>query len=275
MKSRNWIIAGAVIVVVGLAAGFWLYNWVLGDTQAASGQISAIPLTIEATNTMVEPPATDVAATEVASSQAQATESLAAATPQPETNPQNKSVANPGAGPRVFQINQDESQVQFSIYEELRGAPKTVIGVSNQVAGEAAVDFNDLSTAQLGVIQIDARTLKTDDNQRNRAIGNRILHTDQYEYITFTPTQIMGLNGSAVVGQSFTFQIAGNLTIQDVTQPIVFDATVLVEAPDRLSGTATTTIQRGDFNLVIPNVPFVANAGEDVTLEINFVLTAK
>ena len=275
MKSRNWIIAGAVIVVVGLAAGFWLYNWVLGDTQAASGQISAIPLTIEATNTMVEPPATDVAATEVASSQAQATDPLAAATPQPETNPQNKSVANPGAGPRVFQINQDESQVQFSIYEELRGAPKTVIGVSNQVAGEAAVDFNDLSTAQLGVIQIDARTLKTDDNQRNRAIGNRILHTDQYEYITFTPTQIMGLNGSAVVGQSFTFQIAGNLTIQDVTQPIVFDATVLVEAPDRLSGTATTTIQRGDFNLVIPNVPFVANAGEDVTLEINFVLTAK
>ena len=275
MKSRNWIIAGAVIVVVGLAAGFWLYNWVLGDTQAASGQISAIPLTIEATNTMVEPPATDVAATEVASSQAQATDPLAAATPQPETNPQNKSVANPGAGPRVFQINQDESQVQFSIYEELRGEPKTVIGVSNQVAGEAAVDFNDLSTAQLGVIQIDARTLKTDDNQRNRAIGNRILHTDQYEYITFTPTQIMGLNGSAVVGQSFTFQIAGNLTIQDVTQPIVFDATVLVEAPDRLSGTATTTIQRGDFNLVIPNVPFVANAGEDVTLEINFVLTAK
>ena len=275
MRSRNWIIAGAVVLLVGLAAGFWLYNWVLGDTQPASGEISAIPLEIQATNTIVEPTATKAAATEAASSQAQATESMGAVTPQSEASPQNDSQANPGAGLTVFQINQDESQVQFSIYEELRGAPKTVVGVSNQVAGEAAVDLNDLSTAQLGVIQIDARTLATDDDRRNQAIRNRILHTDQYEYITFTPTQIIGLNGSAVVGQSYTFQIAGGLTIQDVTQPVVFDATVSVEAPDRLSGSAKTTVQRGDFNLVIPNVPFVANAGEEVTLEINFVLAAK
>jgi polyisoprenoid-binding protein YceI len=272
MKSRNWIIAGAVIVIVGLAAGFWLYNWVLGDTQAPSGPISAIPVGVNPTST------SDTSLPTVTAPMADNISTEAPATDVPlstETSTQASSAADAGAGLSVFLINQNESQVQFSIYEELRGSPKTVIGVSNQVAGEAAVDFNDLSKSQLGVIQIDARTLKTDDNQRNRAIGNRILHTDQYEYITFTPTQLIGLSGSTVVGQSYTFQIAGDLTIQDVTQPVMFDATVKVETPERLSGTAKTTIQRGDYNLIIPNVPFVANAGEEVTLEINFVLTAK
>jgi polyisoprenoid-binding protein YceI len=272
MKTKIWIIAGGVIIVVGLAAGFWLYNWVLGDTQAASGPISAIPLEVNATKTMAAPPATSVAV--AGTSSTQASESLAAEASPTEAGVQTGGTAVPGAGLKVFQINQDQSQVRFSIYEELRGAPKTVIGASNQVAGEAAVDFNNLSTAQLGVIQIDARTLQTDDSQRNRAIGNRILHTDQYEYITFTPTQIIGLSGSATQGQSFTFKIAGNLTIQDVTQPVTFDVTATVASPNRLSGSATTTVQRADFNLVIPNVPFVANAGEEVTLEIDFVLDA-
>jgi len=269
MKNRNWIIAGVVIVVIALAAGFWLYDWVLGDTQAASEPISAIPLEVEATQTTVKTPvATATVVMEIQTTEPQATEPPLST----EASPQEQSAADTGVGLPIFRIVQEESQVRFKIYEELRGAPKDVVGVSNQVAGEAGVDFNDLSTTQLGVIQINARTLATDDDRRNQAIRNRILHTDQYEYITFTPTQISGLSGSYVEGQSYSLQIAGDLTIQDVTQPVVFDATVLVESADRLSGSATTTIQRSDFNLIIPSVPFVANPGEEVILEIDFVL---
>jgi len=46
-----------------------------------------------------------------------------------------------------------------------------------------------------------------------------------------------------------------------------------VDAADQLSGTATTTVQRADFELVIPNVPSVANVSESVTVEIDFVAT--
>ena len=129
-----------------------------------------------------------------------------------------------------YQISQDESQVRFNIYEQLRGQPKDVIGVSNQIAGQVAVDLNDLSTAQIGEIVINARTLETDDSRRNQAIRNRILFTDQYEFINFKPTQISGLSGSAAPGQSFTFQVTGDLTIKDVTKPVTFDVTVMVES---------------------------------------------
>jgi polyisoprenoid-binding protein YceI len=157
------------------------------------------------------------------------------------------------------------------IYEDLRGQPKDVIGTTDQVAGEIALDKSDLSATQVGVIQVNARTLVTDDDRRNQAIRNRILNTDNYEFITFTPTEISGLEGTAAVGQEFTFQITGDLTIRDVTKPVVFDVTAQLVSEDQLTARAETKIQRGDFNLVIPSVPFVANVGEEIALEINLV----
>ncbi len=88
-----------------------------------------------------------------------------------------------------------------------------------------------------------------------------------------TPTEIIGLSGSAEAGQSFDFRIAGDLTIRDITQPVEFDVSVQVESPDRLVGQARAVVNRADYNLVIPSVPGVANVGEEVTLEIDFLLT--
>jgi len=263
--SRNIIIA-LIIGFVVIVAGVWLYDWVLGDTQEASGQVVATPLELAAEkplstdNVEVIPTEAEVAtATQVSVAPSQAAESAP-----------TESVSSGGLV--IYQIDQNESQVSFNIFEELRGAPKDVIGATNQIAGEVAVDLSDLSTAQAGAIQINARTLVTDDDRRNQAIRNRILNTDQYEFITFTPTSISGLSGNAEPGQSFTFQMAGNLTVRDVTQPVVFEVSAQVESPDRLSGTATTVIERADYNLIVPDLPFIANVGDEVALQIDFVL---
>jgi polyisoprenoid-binding protein YceI len=154
--------------------------------------------------------------------------------------------------------------------EVLRGTPTTVVGLSDQVAGEIAVDLSDLGTAQVGIIQVNARTLETDESRRNQTIRNRILNTDSYEFITFEPTAVMGLDGSASPGQLLTFQITGDLTIRDVSQDVAFEVTAQVDNANRLVGTAVTTITRAAFDLNIPSVPFVADVGEDVTLTINF-----
>jgi polyisoprenoid-binding protein YceI len=174
----------------------------------------------------------------------------------------------------VLHISQAASEVRFVLSEELRGEPTTVVGSSNQVAGEIAVDPNDLSTAQVGVIQINARTLATNQDRRNQAIRNQILDTDAYEFITFTPTEIRGLDGSAAAEAVFTFQIVGDLTIRDVTLPVVFDVTATVDSMGQVSGAAVAVIERSDYGLVIPSVPLVANVSEAVQLEIDFVAVA-
>lgn len=252
------LILALVALVVLAAAGYFLYDAVLGETEAASGPINAPTLAVAATQApavTLEPEITEAPA-------ASPTEA-----PAPTTEPASASSAL-----QVFKINPAESQVSFTIYELLRGSPKDVLGVTDQVAGEVAVDPNDLSTAQVGEIVINARTLATDDDRRNSAIRNRILFTDQYEFITFKPTQITGLSGSGASGNTYTFQVTGDLTIKDVTQSVTFAVSLAAESAGRLSGVATAAILRSAFKLVVPDVPFVADVADEVKLEIQFVL---
>jgi polyisoprenoid-binding protein YceI len=175
---------------------------------------------------------------------------------------------------RVYEILQEESEARFVIDEVLRGSPKTVVGSTDQVAGQIAVDPTDLDPAEVGTILINARTFATDSEQRNRAIQNQILRTDQHEYITFAPKTLLSLPDDASVGQAVPLQVVGDLTIAGVTREVTFDATITPESEDRLAGSASTTIRYADFGLAIPQVPAVTGVSENVRLELEFVAMA-
>jgi polyisoprenoid-binding protein YceI len=179
------------------------------------------------------------------------------------------------AGAIVAQIVPNESEVRFVIDEVLNGKPNTVIGRTNQVAGEIAVDPNDPTKSRVGTIQVNARTFRTDSSLRNRTIENRILFSDQYEFITFTPNQLVGLPERGAVGQSYTFQIVGDLTIRDVTKPVTFDVTATPKSEARLEGMAQATIRYADYGISIPQVRQVASVADQVRLEIDFVAVPK
>ncbi|HRX04481.1 MAG TPA: YceI family protein, partial [Anaerolineae bacterium] len=173
----------------------------------------------------------------------------------------------------VFEIVPAESQARFVIDEVLRGAPKTVVGTTDQVSGQLAVDPADPSTAQVGTILINARTLATDSGGRDRALKNWILQTNQYEFVTFEPSGISGLPDSAAVGEPFTFQLAGDLTVRDTTVPVTFDVTVTPVSDTRLEGLASLTIPYRELNVSIPDSPSVDTVADDLTLELQFVAT--
>lgn len=177
-------------------------------------------------------------------------------------------------GLTVFQISQSDSEVRFELDEDLRGNRITVVGTTDQIAGEIALDLNNLAAAQVGVIQINARTLATDNNMRNRAISNEILDTGAYEYITFTPTAINGLPDTVSVGDTISFTIEGDLTIRDVTSPAVFTVEATLVSETQISGSATAVVTRETYGLTIPSVPSVANVEEAVELTIDFVANA-
>ena len=176
-----------------------------------------------------------------------------------------------GGERRIYSIQPGESRVRFELDEDLRGQRTTVVGISDQVVGEIGFNLSDLSTAQVGVIQINARTLTTDNNFRNRAIQNEILNTGAFEFITFTPAAVTGLPASAAIGEEVTFAIDGELTIRDVTRPITFQVIATPVSDEELVGTATTTVSREAFALRIPDVPSVANGEDGVVLTIDFV----
>lgn len=284
MANSRWKpIVGIGSVVILLLIGVLAYS-LFRTPEAATGPIEAIPLAESTTGasaaattapTTVEaapaPEPADIApATETVAPESTSAE---AATAVPETTTEAAPVAA-SSGSVVLQIVQEESEARFKIDEVLNGEPKNVVGVTNQVAGEIQVDPNDPTQSRIGIIQVNARTLSTDSGMRNRTIANRILNSDQYEFITFTPGTITGLPSSGAVGQSYTFQVAGSLTIRDVSKDVTFDITLTPTSETRLEGMATTTINHADFGIVIPSVPQVASVGEQVVLELEFIAEA-
>ena len=109
---------------------------------------------------------------------------------------------------------------------------------------------------------------------RNRAINNFILNTDDFEFITFEPGEVIGLPESVEVGETVEFTMVGDLTIRDVTNEVEFDVVATLTSLDRLEGSANTTVSRDDYGLRIPSVPNVANVDEEVQLSIDFVALA-
>lgn len=171
----------------------------------------------------------------------------------------------------IYEIIPAQSEARFLIDEVLRGDPVTVVGVTDQVAGQVAFDFSNPSTSQVGVIQVNARTLVTDNEFRNRAIKNAILLTDDYEFVTFTPTEIIGLPESAAIGETYNFQMIGDLAVTDVTREVTFEVSATAVSETQLQGMASTSVLYTDYELFIPDSPSVDTIDDAVRLEIDFV----
>jgi polyisoprenoid-binding protein YceI len=170
----------------------------------------------------------------------------------------------------LFRIDPAASEVRFSIDEILRGSPNTVIGSTREVSGELVANQAEPALSTIGPISIDAGSFVTDNGFRDRAIDQFILQASSYPTLTFVSTAIAEIPAAVAPGESLTFSVTGDLTIREITLPVTFEVSLNVESPDRLTGTATATIQRSDFALTIPSVPQVAEVSEEVILQIDF-----
>ncbi len=253
MNRRTLLIGVGVVVVLAIAAiAVFLISSGSGE---ASAPISAPTLSL-----------TD-AATESPTAEAMA---------EPTGAPTDAPAVEAAAGERVlFRIVPEESQASFTLNEDLFNQPKTVVGTTDQVAGDIIIDFGAPASSELGTIRINVRTLQTDNDFRNRAIRGQILQSSQdaFEFADFTPTALNGLPDSVAVGDTITFEIVGDLKVRDIVQSTTWQAEVTLVSEDRLEGTASTVVTRAQYELTIPNVPNVANVTDEVTLALQFVAT--
>jgi len=266
MKKQIWF-APLLILVLALAL---TACGLLQEPEEASAPIEAIPLATQSAGVATSAPAEATEApAEATAAPAEPTAAPAEATVAPTEEP-----AAPAGTAQVYTIDSAASQVRFEIGEDLRGARNNVVGTTDQVAGQISVNLADLSQTEVGIIQINARTLVTDNDFRNRAIANEILDTGDFEFITFTPTSVEGLPASATIGEAISFSIVGDLTIRDITMPATFNVEATAVSETQITGTATATVNRADFGLQIPSVPSVANVDEQVQLFIDFTANA-
>ncbi len=175
-----------------------------------------------------------------------------------------------------FVIQSDLSEASYTIDEVLRGEPKTVVGTTSEVAGQFAMDVDELSNTEFSRFVVNARTFTSDSSTRDRAVRGPIIlnsASDEFELITFDPTNIGGLEGSAGVGDTVDFMLIGDLTIRGVTREVAFEVTATLVEDSTVQGSASTTVLRSDYGIGIPSIASVADVTDDVLLTIDFVAT--
>jgi polyisoprenoid-binding protein YceI len=170
-----------------------------------------------------------------------------------------------------YTIIPDSSQVEYNMREELNNEPTLVIGSTNQISGNFILDLENPNNSKINDISINARTFKTDQDRRDNAVVRFIIKSedDDKEFITFKTTEIKNLPEKFEVGQSYPLEILGNLTISKITNSVSFQTIVYIENENEVKITGESTILYKDFNLVIPEFPFLANIDDEVILGLN------
>ena len=256
------------------------------DSDSPSSETAESPAAADTATTEPppEPTATSVPEPEPTATSVPEPEPTASPVPEPEpaptaTAPPQEEAATEmeekPAGSQTFVIVAQESEARFIINEMLLGQPKTVIGTTNALSGELTVDAANPAASVIGPFQIDAGTFVTDNDNRNGAIRRFILQSNQHQYITFNATELTGLQDAVSVGDEIEFEITGDMTVRDITNSVLFIVTMQVVSESELRGTAATIVAREAFEITIPQVPSVANVGEEFIVEFDFVARAE
>ncbi|QBF32289.1 YceI family protein [Thalassococcus sp. S3] len=149
------------------------------------------------------------------------------------------------AAPERYTLDASHSQVLFS-YDHLGFS--TTFGMFSGFEGEIMFDQEDPSNSSVNVSMPTMSMFTGWEEREAHFMSGDFFGASEEDMITFTSTAI------EVTGED-TAMITGDLTMNDVTQSVVLDATLNKTGTHPMANQewagfdATTTLKRSDFNL--------------------------
>jgi polyisoprenoid-binding protein YceI len=170
----------------------------------------------------------------------------------------------------AWNVDKNHSQVLFSVnhmvFSEVTGSFRDF----DATFVSAKDDFTDAKvTATIKTASIDTQNERRDNHLKS----NDFLNAEKFPEIKFTSTKV------EKTGKD-TYRITGDLTIRDVTKPVVLEATYrgMIDDPwgnKRIGFKATTTINRFDFGVswdkALETGGLIAGRDVSITLIMQFV----
>jgi polyisoprenoid-binding protein YceI len=202
-----------------------------------------------------------------------------AATPAPApTAAPAATAASAPAGFRTFTIAPAESKASYIVDEEFFADALTkyniaagkvqTVGSTQEIAGQLQLNLDDPASS-LGdnrfTVQIN--TLTSDQALRDGWIRRNGPRLNDYPTAKFVATGIEGAPASYSEGEEVQFQLVGNLTMRDITQPATFDVTATLQG-DTITGKATTRALLSAFGIDPPNFANTLVVGDEFSIEV-------
>jgi polyisoprenoid-binding protein YceI len=179
---------------------------------------------------------------------------------------------------RTFVVVTEESEARYIVNEEffadaleklgIAAGKTVVIGRTSGVSGEIQVNLGTPVSVESATFTVDMTGLATDQNRRDRWLRNNAIETSIFPTATFTAVSVDGLPETYTEGETVNFQLTGDLTVRDVTKPVTFDVTAVING-DTLTGTATLNLQMTDFNVTPPDFANTLTVQNDFTIEVD------
>lgn len=202
------------------------------------------------------------------------------AAPTATPAPAAPATAAPAAdGLRTFVIVPAESRATYIVDEEFfadalskyniaAGQVKTT-GSTQEIAGQLQLNLENLA-APLGEnrFTVQINTLSSDQALRDGWIRRNGPRLNDYPTAEFVATGIEGAPASYTEGEEVQFQLVGNLTMRDITQPATFDVTATLQG-DTITGKATARALLSDFGIEPPNFANTLVVGDEFTIEVD------
>jgi polyisoprenoid-binding protein YceI len=171
-----------------------------------------------------------------------------------------------------YEVDQQHTHIGFTAKHL---GVSTVRGRFNKFEGQFQGPDEDLSKA-LGEVRIEVASLESRSDQRDTHLRSAdFFDVEKYPYITFKLTKVEAVDAES-------FRVTGDLTVKEVTKPIVLDATIEGRmtdpfgAKERIGISARGQIDRMAFGLnwngVAGAVPF---ASHTIKLEVDAEIVVK
>jgi polyisoprenoid-binding protein YceI len=171
-----------------------------------------------------------------------------------------------------YEVDQQHTHIGFTAKHL---GVSTVRGRFNKFEGQFQGPDEDFTKAR-GEVKIEVASLESRSDQRDTHLRSAdFFDVEKYPYITFKLTKVEAVDAES-------FRITGDLTVKDVTKPIVLDATIEGRmadpfgAKERVGISARGQLDRMDFGLnwngVAGAVPF---ASHTIKLEVDAEIVVK
>jgi polyisoprenoid-binding protein YceI len=211
----------------------------------------------------------------------------AAETPTPTSTPAAPAVetpttgANVGAaitGLRTFVVVPAESKASYLVDEEFFGGAfekygiaagaADVIGATQAIEGQLQLNLDNLAEA-LGEnrFTVQMNTFTTEQSRRDNWIRDNGPSFNRFPVATFVASAVEGAPTSYSEGTEVSFQLVGDLTIREVTQPTTFAVTAQITG-DTLTGVATTRLKMSNFGIDPPNFANTLTVADEFGIEV-------
>ena len=179
---------------------------------------------------------------------------------------------------RTFVIVPDASSASYLVDEEffedalsklgINAGLADVVGTTQNVAGQIAID---LSSGALGqtTITADLGALSTDQSQRDRWLRENGggPQFGSAPPATFVATSVEGLPAAINEGEEVSFTLNGDLTVKDVTQPVSFAVTAVLNG-DTITGIAETRLLMSSFGITPPDFARTLRVADEFGLRV-------